>query len=122
MGMGNQWARARTGKGSGRARAAGADGARGGTGGGGRGAPGGPACGSAYPLLSSTFLPASDEPPIHGTPMRSSSSSMPTSPMMYTFFPLSLNFVCSRYAAAANDDEKISSAATSSPRLSNFFL
>ena len=41
---------------------------------------------------------------------------MPTSPMMYTFFPLSLNFVCSRYAAAANDDEKISSGSTVSPR------
>ena len=43
--------------------------------------------------------------PMCGTPIRSSSSWMPTSPTMYTFLPVSLNFVCSRYAAAANEDE-----------------
>ena len=47
---------------------------------------------------------------------------MPTSPTTYTFLPVSLNFVCSKYAAAANDDEKISSAGTFNPSESNFFL
>ena len=46
----------------------------------------------------------------------------PNSPTAYTFFSLSLNFVCSRYAVAANDDEKISYAGTFRPRLSNSFL
>jgi len=35
---------------------------------------------------------------------------------------VSLNFVCSKYAAAAKEEEKISSAGTSRPRESNFFL
>lgn len=60
--------------------------------------------------------------PMCGTPIRSSSSWMPTSPTMYTFLPVSLNFVCSRYAAAAKDEEKISSGSTSRPRLVNLPL
>mmetsp|Transcript_39251 Transcript_39251/g.83820 ORF Transcript_39251/g.83820 Transcript_39251/m.83820 type:complete len:213 (+) Transcript_39251:929-1567(+) len=71
--------------------------------------------------MSGTLSPSSG-PPKCGTPMRSSSSWMPTSPTTYTFLPVSLNLVCSRYAAAAKEEEKISSAGTSRPRLSNFFL
>mmetsp|Transcript_108501 Transcript_108501/g.171226 ORF Transcript_108501/g.171226 Transcript_108501/m.171226 type:complete len:234 (-) Transcript_108501:2-703(-) len=41
--------------------------------------------------------------------------------MTYTFFPVSLNFVWSKYAAAAKEDEKISSASTvSKPSPLNF--
>mmetsp|Transcript_93379 Transcript_93379/g.302259 ORF Transcript_93379/g.302259 Transcript_93379/m.302259 type:complete len:138 (-) Transcript_93379:225-638(-) len=54
--------------------------------------------------------------------MRSSSSPIPFSPMTYTLLPVSLNLVCSRYAAAAKDELKISSGWTSRPKDVNFDL
>ena len=61
-------------------------------------------------------------PPKWGIFNRSNSSPMPTSPIIYTFFPLARKFVCSKYAAAAKLDENISSSLTFNPSDVNFFL
>ena len=78
---------------------------------------------SSLPSLPmSGFMPFMSSAPMYGTPMRSSSSGMPFSPITSTFLPVDLKSVWSRYAAAAKDELRISSGSTSSPSESNLAL
>ena len=73
----------------------------------------------SWPGARVTFLSPSASPPRYWMPTWSSSSRMPVSPTTYTFLSLG-KFLDSRYAAAAKEEEKTSSAVISRPRERNF--